>query len=169
MEGFHKVGYISKTHGLKGELTVTLDAHAFVDFDVLKALFTEQQDNPIPYFIERASARDNKVLLKFEDIDTLEAAAALVGSHLYVPQDHRPPSGENDFYIDEVIGYSVHDEVHGAIGPVRALMEAGPKQLLVVEYQSREVLIPIDSPFVKHIDKTARTLTVILPDGLLEL
>lgn len=169
MEGFHKVGYVSKTHGLKGEVTVTLDSRAFVDFDALEALFAELQDNPIPYFIERASARDNKVLIKFEDIDTIEAAAALVGSSLYVPHDHRPPSGEDNFYTDEVIGYWVHDEIHGAIGTVQGVMEAGPKQLLMVEYQTREVLIPIDSPFVKQIDKKSRTLTVALPDGLLEL
>ena len=47
-EDCFKVGYISKTHGLKGEVTAILEYE--LDFENTSALFLEINENLVPHF-----------------------------------------------------------------------------------------------------------------------
>ena len=45
-----------------------------------------------------------------------------------------------------------------------------PQQFLAsIQYQEKEVLIPLNEAFIVEIDKTKKLLILDLPDGLLEL
>jgi 16S rRNA processing protein RimM len=48
-------------------------------------------------------------------------------------------------------------------------MEAGPNRFLVVDHKGKEVLIPINGPFIKSVNKSKKKITVELPEGFLEL
>jgi 16S rRNA processing protein RimM len=47
----YKVGYILKPHGLKGEVTVSIDAEAPEDFESLEYLFVQKNNQLITHFI----------------------------------------------------------------------------------------------------------------------
>ena len=51
-----------KTHGLKGEVTISLDSDAPVDWENLKSLFINRKSQLVPYFIESISVRNDKAL-----------------------------------------------------------------------------------------------------------
>jgi 16S rRNA processing protein RimM len=66
-----QLGYVSKVHGLHGEVTVVLDVDFPEDYEELKHVFIEQKTRLVPFFIEHfVSQPNNKVLAKFEDFDT---------------------------------------------------------------------------------------------------
>ncbi len=48
-------------------------------------------------------------------------------------------------------------------------MEAGPNRFLVMDHNGKEVLIPINGPFIKSVNKSKRKITVELPEGFLDL
>jgi 16S rRNA processing protein RimM len=163
-----KIGLILKPHGLKGEVTVSLDADA-PDLTTLQSVFIEKQNRLIPYFIESLSVRDTKAFVKFEDVDSPEAAKEISKHALYLPKTARPKSGRGEFYDDEVIDFQVEDETHGDLGLVTAVMSAGINRLLVIDRQGKELLIPVNSPFVIGINKTKKKVTVNLPEGFLDI
>ncbi|MEJ0029453.1 MAG: hypothetical protein WDO15_03385 [Bacteroidota bacterium] len=82
-----KIGYVSKTHGLKGEVTVNTLPEC-PDLTSIKTLYLS--DNLIPHFIETISVKGDKAYLKLEGINKIEQAAQLKGASLYLPKSERP-------------------------------------------------------------------------------
>lgn len=162
-----KIGYIAKTHGLKGEVTIMYtDA---TDLESVKSVFIELKNNLVPYFIEHASSRLDKAFIKFEDVNSLEAASALKGCSIYLDKSVRPKLKRGEFYDDEVIDFTVEDEDLGLLGTINEVIQSGPSRLLALNYLGKEVLIPINGPFIQSVNKTKKKIVVQLPDGFLDL
>lgn len=164
-----RLGYIQKAHALKGQVTAIIDVDAPIDIDNLKTLFLEKGNVLVPYFIENLSSNAQKAIIKFEDVDNIDQAGYLVGSSIYLPKTERPKSVKGEFYDDEVIGFVVTDTELGLIGDVAEIVQAGPNKLLSVKGVKGEVLIPVNSPFIRSINKAKRTVTTLLPDGYLDI
>src|SRR6185436_12562314 len=167
IEDCFKVGYISKTHGLKGEVTAIFDQ----DFELeeLTSLFLEFNGSLVPYFLEEFSDRGDKAFLKFESIDSIKEADLLKGRSVFLPKTIRPKLKRGQFYDDEVTGFSVEDETIGDLGSVSKVESTGLNRLLVIIHNQKEILVPIDSPFVKSVNKSQKTIKLKLPEGYLEV
>ncbi|MDQ2656679.1 MAG: ribosome maturation factor RimM [Bacteroidota bacterium] len=169
IDACYKIGFIMKPHGLKGEVTIGLNPEAPDDFDSIKTVFVEVREKLLPYFVDSISLKGNKAFLKLEGIDTPEEALAVSKSSLYLPKTLRPKSGKGDFYDDEVIGFEVSDSETGLLGKITEVVQAGPNKLLSVDHNGREILIPINSPFISSVNKSRKKITVTLPDGFLDI
>ncbi len=146
-----------------------LEGDAPADLSSIESVFLEQNSRLVPYFIEAISAQDRKAFIKFEDVDTSEQAKKISKQSIYISKSHRPKADRGEFYDDEVVGFEVHDQVNGLLGEVREVMQAGPNRLLVVQHVDKEVLIPVNGPFITSINKAKKSIIVDLPEGFLEL
>lgn len=164
-----KIGWILKPHGLKGEVTIVLEDEAPDDWSSLESVFLEQNQRLVPYFIESVSAQPKKAFVKFEDIDNAESAAKIAKQSVYIEKALRPKSARGEFYTDEVIDFEVHDQSLGLLGRILEIMNAGPNRLLVVQQNDKEILIPINGPFITSINKSKKRVTVNLPEGFLDI
>lgn len=169
IETCYKIGFIMKPHGLKGQVTIALDPEAPDDFGSIESVFIEVRERLLPFFIEAISVKGNRAFLKLEDVNTPEEAQSLSKSALYLPKTTRPKSGRGTFYDDEVIGFEVTDTGIGSLGKITEVVQAGPNKLLSVDYQGKEVLVPLNSPFIESVNKGKKRITVTLPDGFLEI
>jgi 16S rRNA processing protein RimM len=168
-EDYYKIGFIMKPHGLKGEVTISLDPDSPADWNNLKVVFVEQNHTLIPYFIEHASARTDKALVKLEDVSTPEQAALLKNNSLFLPKNTRPKTETGDFYDDEVIGFEVNDTTVGVLGLVKEIERAGLNRFLILDYHHKEVMIPAQRPLLKSINRAKKKITVDLPEGFLDI
>lgn len=169
VESCYKIGWIFKPHGLKGEVTVMLEDDAPADFSSIDAVFLEQNNKLVPYFIETVSGQGKKAFLKFEDIDSPEAAKTISKQSVYIPKSHRPKARRGEFYDDEVLDFEVHDRQIGLLGKIDDVIPAGPNKLLSLNYQGKEILIPTNGPFIRTISKTKKRIDVELPEGFLDI
>lgn len=167
LDSCYKIGYVAKTHGLKGEVTF-IPSPECPDLSEVTALFLEQKGNLVPYFIESVSMRGDQAFVKLEDVEDQPAANLLKGSSVYVPKSERPKLARGEFYNDEVIGFDVVDQA-GVLGTVTEIEEAGPNRFLVVVLSGKEVLIPVNGPFIKSVNKSRKQITVELPEGFLDI
>ncbi|MCI0750220.1 MAG: ribosome maturation factor RimM [Flammeovirgaceae bacterium] len=167
-ESYFKIGYVIKTHGLKGEVTISILPDA-PDFDELDSIFIDQKNNLVPYFIETFSPKGNKVFVKLEGLNTLDQAEKLKGCSLYLSKESRPKSGRGKFYFDEVPGFTVVDASLGEIGEVKEVSEQINNPQLVLIREGKEILIPVNSPFITSVNKSKRVVSVNLPEGFLEI
>lgn len=165
----YKAGFVMRTHGLKGEVTISLDADAPAEWESIETIFLEIKTQRIPYFVEAISVRHNQAFVKFEDVNTPEAAQGLKGSSIYLPKASRPKLSRGDFYHDEVIDFEVIDETLGLLGTVEHIEQAGPNRFIVLSHKTKEVMIPVNGPFIKSINKTKKKITVALPEGFLDI
>lgn len=156
-----------KTHGLKGEVTIVMQAE-FPDVTGIDTLFLERNKQLVPYFVQSISFKSDKAFIKLEDVDTIEQSAELKGSSIYLAKSARPKLTRGEFYSDEVIGFEVADEKR-VLGIVKEVVEAGPNRFLSLDVDNKETLIPVLGPFVKSVNRTSKKIKVELPEGFLEI
>ncbi|QDK79247.1 16S rRNA processing protein RimM [Spirosoma sp. KCTC 42546] len=170
-EDCYQVGHITKTHGVSGELVLFLDVDNAAEYADLESILLEVKGELIPYFIESiAIVKGSRAIIAFEDVDTIEQAERLINCGAYLPLDELEPiTDETRFYFHEIVGYQIVDAVAGELGIVRGVYAMNAQDLIAMDYQGKEVLIPINSDIVRTVDRTQQKLNVALPDGLLEI
>lgn len=169
-EECYEVGYIAKTYGIKGEIHAVFDVDTPEEYNEIESIFVVKNQQMIPYFIENVRFVQGYVRLKFEEIDSIDQAKALVGSKLMLPTDVLPtPEGE-EYYFHDILGYMVIDNDRGEIGPVTQLYDSTNQDLIGVDHQGKEVLIPyIKDQIIQKLDHANKIIEVNLPDGLLDV
>src|SRR6185436_7018168 len=140
---FFKIGYIARTHGLKGEVTMVL-AMESPDLESIRSLFVQHNNQLVPHFVESASTRGSKAFVKLEDINNPDQAARLKGCSVFLPKKERPALKRGEFYADELLGFQITDIHAGVLGTVQDIAETGPAKHLVVVHRGKEVLIPVN-------------------------
>ncbi|MFN6945535.1 MAG: ribosome maturation factor RimM [Cytophagaceae bacterium] len=170
IESCFKLGYITKVHGLKGDIVAFLDVDYSEDYIELESVFVEINQQLIPFFIEDFRIKSPKnVILKFEDTASFEQASELVGKSLFLPLTMLADLEEGQFYYHDVIDYRVEDKKNGQLGIVKAFYEMPGQDLLAMEYQEKEILIPVNDDIILEADHEQKILFVELPDGLIDL
>ena len=104
----YKIGNLTRTHGVRGEV-----AFQFTDdvWDRVEAdyLFLRLDGLLVPFFLEEWRFRsDTTALVKFEDIDDVNAAARLVGAEVLFPKELTPADiDDEDLTWQHFIGFEV--------------------------------------------------------------
>jgi 16S rRNA processing protein RimM len=167
MKEYYKIGYVAKTHGLAGEVTVNTLPEC-PDLNSLESVYIERGGSYVPYFLKNISVKGDKAFVRFEEVNSIDQASELKGLSLFLLKSERPKLSRGEFYNDEVVGFEVseNDEV---LGTVTDILEAGPNRFLVLDHKGKEVLIPINGPFIKSVNKSKKKVTVELPEGFLDI
>ncbi len=164
-----QLGIVSRPHGLKGEVYIILDTDFPEDYTEMESVFLLQNGKLVPFFIERIQIRNAEALVKFEEVDDKEAALGIKGLSAHLPLDQLQELESDQFYFHEIIGFQIIDENAGELGFVGQVYEAGHQDLIGMDYQDKEVLIPINDDIILTVDREKKTLLVNLPEGLLAL
>lgn len=164
------LGYIVRTHGTSGNVVIFLDVDYPEDYEELDAVYVEIKGELVPYFIQNFNLqKQGNAIVTFEDVNTIEKAQALVGTSLYLSLDELEELDSEEFYYHEIKGFAVVDEQKGELGIVREVYSLNGQDLIAMDYQGTEVLIPTAEDIVLRADKEKQQLIVNLPEGLLEV
>lgn len=162
----YKIGTLTRTHGIGGELSMnfTDDVWDRADADYV---FLEVDGIQVPFFLEDWRFRSDSVaLLKFQDIDSSESALEYVGADVYFPHDLTPEPSEDDEYTwRHFTGWKVVDDIAGEIGEIEHVEDSTANTIFFVG----DKLIPATEDFIERIDAKERTIYMNLPEGLLDL
>lgn len=167
----YQLGYVSKTHGLQGEVNFFLDVDFPEDYEEMESVFLQLSGSGtlVPFFIESFRRQKDHAIVKFEDVDSIEQAEELLKAQLYLPLDQLPLLEEDQYFFHEIIGFRVEDEQEGALGTVKDVYEAGAQELIAMDYREQEILIPLNDEVVTKVDKERQTVHTRLPGGLLDI
>lgn len=166
-----ELGYISKAHGIRGEVKTVFDVHDLEEYREVKKFWLAREGEALqPYKVKSFRLLTAKfAVLRFEGTTERDQAEEMAGLRIYFPLKNLPELPEGRFYYFEIMGFQVQDEVLGALGTIQDFTTAGGQDMLFMNYKEREVLIPATPEFVLRADKTERILHTHLPEGLLEL
>ncbi|NMM49653.1 ribosome maturation factor RimM [Marinigracilibium pacificum] len=164
-----QLGYITRLHGVKGELQIFIDSDNPEEYSEMESVFVEKGGQLVPFFIESLVIKGKKGIIAFEDVETLEEAEQLKGAALFLPLEALPKLTGDQFYYHEVVGYKVVDETHGELGLVDHIINHPGQDLIAMDFKGTEILIPINDVILKGLDRDEKILKVDLPDGLLDI
>lgn len=164
------LGKIVKKYSYKGEVLAKLDTDQPELYEHLDAIFVQVRRSLIPFFIERSQLHKSDLLrIKFEDVNTEEAADQLIKSELYLPLELLPKLEDDKFYFHEVIGFTISDTNFGEIGTISSINDQTAQALFVIDRDGVEILIPMNDEFIKEVNKPEKKIIVQVPDGLIDL
>ncbi len=162
------IGRIVGTSGVEGIIKATAYSGIPERFLQLKSLYVFSDEGYRGYVVKSAVVKQGQVLLQLKGITTREAAKALVGKEIFVPEDQRIEPPEGYYFLDDIVGLTVFDTAGNKIGKVTDVIAHAANEVYVVREGDREVLIPAVRQFVKEINIPEGRMVVELIEGMLE-
>ena len=170
MEDFIKVGIITNTHGLRGEVKVfptTDDAKRFLDLEEI-ILDTGKEKKQL--LVEHVKFFKNMVILKFRGIDNIDDVQRFRQKELLVTRAQAVPLGENEYFIADLIGLKAVSDEGEDLGEVADVLQSAANDVYVIRKKGEaDLLLPDIKDCVKKVDIEAGQMTVHLLPGLREL
>lgn len=167
-----RIGKVTKTHGIKGEMSADLDV--YVDPSDLGCMIFDMDGILVPFFARSARPRGSESwLFMLDGIDSDTEAAEFVGKDIYGKKDDPIldlDEAEDVFYLSDLVGWKIICN-NRAIGTVTHIEDSTENVLFVVRDGStgKELLLPANEEFISEINKDNKTITLDLPEGILEL
>ncbi len=154
------VGIIAGAHGVRGEVRVrSFTSDPYDCFGYGPLLDGEGQELLQPARVRPAKSH---FIIVPEQPRTREDWEGLKGTRLHVPREALPQTDADEFYIEDLVGLSVHDGGEAVIGRVRAVQDFGAGELIEIEPVAggKSVLVPFTVEDVPLVDLAAGRLVV---------
>ncbi len=92
-----------------------------------------------------------------------------MGLECFLPEDEFGRLEEDEYYLHQIIGCSVVTLEGKEIGTAADILEYPGNEILVVERDEQEILIPFNREICREINLNKRKIRVDPPEGLLDL
>lgn len=169
MEDLLRVGVISNTHGIKGEVKVFPTTDDVNRFKKLKSVILDTGKEQLTLEITNVKFFKQFVILKFKEFNSINEIERYKGNDLYVTREDAIPLEENEFYIADLIDCKVVTDGQKELGVLTDVLQTGANDVYVVEMpDGKEVLLPYIEDCVLNIDIEKKTILVHMMPGLLD-
>ncbi len=169
MEDLVAVARIVRGRGLKGEVVaeiLTDFPERFESLEIVTAVRNDGERSELT--IEKFWFQNDRVILKFSGYDSVESGETLRETEICVPESEAVELGEGEYFDWELAGCKVETIFGKRIGEVREMMRTGGTEILVIDGESKEYLIPFAETICVAVDIENKLIKVDPPDGLLD-
>ena len=158
------VGRVTRTHGLKGELKF---------FPADQDYLVVQKDQQIrlgetTFKIKSVRGVKSPFIVKFEGVDSIEAAQSLSGQEVLVAKEDFESLPEGEYYRFEIEGLKAFDDTGKYYGVIEEIIATGSNDVYVVRGNGKEWLVPMIDSVVQNIDLEEGKLIFHCVEGLFE-
>jgi len=158
------VGRVTRTHGLKGELKF---------FPADQGDLVVQNDQQIrlgetTFKIKSVRGVKSPFIVKFEGVDSIEAAQSLSAQEVLVAKEDFESLPEGEYYRFEIEGLKAFDDTGKYYGVIEEIIATGSNDVYVVRGDGKEWLVPMIDSVVQNIDLEEGKLVFHCVEGLFE-
>ena len=180
MEEKLRVGVISSTHGLRGEVKVFPTTDTPNRFRKMKEVILDTGKEELTLAIEGVKFFKKFVILKFKGIDNINEIEKYKGKGLFVTREQAVTCEKDEYFIADLIGLEVFTEAGELLGVMKDVLQTGANDVYVVQVSAespyaqqltnsnRELLLPAIQDCIRKVDMESRKMQVYLMPGLLE-
>ena len=170
MNDFFRIGIITNTHALKGELKVlptTDDPSRFDDMPNITVKCSETSSTSTVYDIEYVRHQKGMIVLKLAGIDDINEAEKLKGCQIIVSREDALPLEEGEYYRSDLIGMKVITDEGENLGLLEQIYDSGANDVYsVTPSEGKPILIPAIKQCILNVDTENKLMTVHLLKGL---
>ncbi len=168
MQKYLQIGIIANTHGIKGEIKVIPLTDNLERYDFLEWVYVETNGTYTKYNIEGVRYHKGIVIAKFKGVNDMDTALSLKNHFILVDRKNAIPLEQNTYFICDLVGCNVFEKSKNRLGILTDVIKTGSNDVYVVKNDSgREILIPALKSIVTEISLSDRSITVMLPEGIL--
>ena len=169
MEELFRVGVISNTHGIRGEVKVYPTTDNVRRFDDLKEVILDTGKEQLNLHVTSVKYFKNMVILKFKEFDNINDIIPYKGMDLLVTRENANPLEEGEYYIADIIGSKVITDEDKILGTLTDVLQTGANDVYVVKTKDgKEVLLPSIEECILDRDIENKIVKVHIMKGLLD-
>jgi len=161
-----RIGVITSSHGLKGEVKIYPTSDDPERFDHLEHVRVRMPGGD--QTLQIASVRYFKkfVIARFTGLDRIEDIQPLLHKDLYISREEAGPLAEDEYYIADLIGLEAFSEDERRLGVIDDVLQTGTHDVYVIRGDTGEILVPAVHEFIREIDVAAGRLVIRLIPGM---
>ena len=110
--------------------------------------------------VEECREHSGYLIARFAGCDSPEAAKAYSGAEVALERKDLPETSAHEFYQADVIGFEVVNARGDVLGRVKEFFSAGAHDVMRVEHQGGERLLPVAGDVIRKIDLRAGRVEV---------
>lgn len=161
-DGMVVVGRVAGAHGIDGLLRIvsfTRPAENLLSYSPW-SLLQDGTWREVALCPGSPRRHDSGFLCRLDGVADREAAAALRGVLIGVPESALPESGPDEYYWRDLIGLKVITVAGDPLGRIENLMATGANDALVVSDGTSEKLIPFIASVIKDVQLDSSVIVV---------
>jgi 16S rRNA processing protein RimM len=168
LEPLLQLGYVSRAHGLNGEVVIrTFDPGSEALFEVDRIVVEPRSGNVQELTIaEVRSGPKGDLIVSFEKVTGRQRAEHLVGAKVFVKREDLEPPAEGEYFQGDLVGLKAFDEAGEELGVVEEVWSTGPVPNLVIRGAVGELIVPFADEFVPKVELEARRVVIRKPEYL---
>ena len=169
-EEVFKIGKITKTRGIKGEMEMECNNDAF-DSGNAEYFVLEVDGILVPFFWEEYRFKNQtNVIILFEDIHNEREASEFVGCDVYYPYSEEGLENSHILSWKAFEGYCINDQKDDYIGEIEQIDDRSDNIVITVSQSSgKTLLLPLHEDLILECDHKKRIIKLFIADGLLDL
>lgn len=163
MKPLLQIGYISRMHGLRGEVVLkTFDptSTAINEVDSLVLVTRDGKEHTLE-LATVSEAPGGDILLRFEGMTRREHAEPYKASGVFVRREDLEPPVEGEFFLGDLVGLEAVTVDGKRLGEVIEIWSSAPVPNLVIRDGETELMVPFAEEFVTKVDLAGKRVTVI--------
>lgn len=169
MEELFRVGVISNTHGIRGEVKVYPTTDNVRRFDDLKEVILDTGKEQLNLHVTSVKYFKNMVILKFKEFDNINDIIPYKGMDLLVTRENAIPLEDGEYYIADIIGSKVITDEDKILGTLTDVLQTGANDVYVVKTKDgKEVLLPSIEECILDRDIENKIVKVHIMKGFLD-
>lgn len=170
MEDLLRVGVITATHGIKGEVKVFPTTDDSERFEQLKNVVVFDGNNNVELKISGVKYFKQYVILKFKGINDINDVLKYVKKDLMIHRCDAVECEDGEYFICDLIGLKVVTEDGNELGVLKDVLQTGANDVYQVKInEEKEILIPAIKQCILDVDLENGIMKVHLLDGLMDL
>lgn len=167
MEQLLRVGVITSTHGIRGEVKVFPTTDDPQRFKKLKQVILDDGKETKELEITSVKFQKNMVILKFKGIDNINDVEKYRQADLLVTREHAVKLEEGEYFIVDLIGLNGITDEGEDIGELSDVIKTGANDVYVFSKEGmKDLLVPKIPDCVKEVNLEEGTILIHLLPGL---
>ncbi len=155
MSQWLRAGVVGRPHGLDGSFHVVQASPALLAVGLTVRIGERERT------IERRAGTESRIILRLEGSGDRAAADALRGQELLVSREHAPGLEADEWWAEDLEGCEVHDGAR-PVGTVRRMLALPSCEVLEVEREGHDLLVPLVGDAVRAVDIEQRVIDIDL-------
>ncbi len=159
-----KIGFITKPHGINGELKVIPLTDDKERYKKLTNVYLLNENSYKPVKIQSIKKTNDSIIIKFENYNSKEEAEKLRNIYIFIDRNDGVPLADGEYYTQDLVDCSIYYK-DKLFGKIKDIINEGSCDIFIIKYINKEIFYPFINDYIDDIDIKNKKININYIEG----